>query len=294
MKPICEIIDLEQNTQEWLDFRRTKIGASDAPVIMGVSPYKKVQQLFDEKYNNINTFQEHYGMKVGKELEPIALSLLNSKINTNLKPHVVQSCEYPWMIASLDGYDPATNQACEIKVPCEKDHHTAKLGNVPAKYYPQLQHQMFVVGLDSIIYCSYRDLDIVTIIVENNYEYQSALLEKEKLFYKSLCQGVLDDSFIPIITDNPTIDALFVELQAVRAEKKQLIGLLEEKEEALKNAIVSLTNHSAMSTAICTVKKITRISYDYKQLVKDHGYEATYLEEYKKESSFWDIKEKKI
>lgn len=293
MKTKCDIINLQQNTPEWLDFRHNKIGASDAPIIMGVSPYKKVQQLFEEKYNKINLTQEHYGMKVGKELEPIALSLLNSKLNCNLAPTVVQSCDYPYLIASLDGYDPVNNIACEIKVPCEKDHQLAKSGNVPAKYYPQLQHQMFVAGLQSIVYCSYRDLDIVTVTVTSDLEYQQELLAKEKLFYKSLCQGVLDESFVPHIADNPTIDALFAELQALRAEKKSLLTPLEEKEEALKSAIVALTNNTALSTSTCAIKKVTRTTYDYKQLIKDHGLDNIDLTPYKKESSYWDIKERK-
>lgn len=289
-KEMCQILTLEQNTPEWLEFRRTKIGASDAPIIMGVSPYKKVTQLFEEKFTGISHTREHFGMKAGKELEPIALSLLNSSLEANLQPYVVQSCDHPFLIASLDGYDPIRKIACEIKAPCHEDHALAISGLVPSKYYPQLQHQLFVSGLDSIIYCSYRDFDIATVIVSADPEYQREMFDKEKLFYKSLCQGFLDESFVPTIIDNPTIDALFAELQAVRNEKKFLLTPLEEKEEALKNAIVSLANNSPMATQKCSIKKVTRTTYDYKQIIQD--YDVT-LDIYKKESSYWDVKERK-
>ena len=40
---------LIQQTDEWLEMRRNKIGASDAPIIMEVSPYKKPNQLMEDK-----------------------------------------------------------------------------------------------------------------------------------------------------------------------------------------------------------------------------------------------------
>lgn len=286
----CRIVDLEQNSTEWLEYRRHKIGASDAPIIMNVSPYKKTKQLFDEKLNGTNHTQIHLGITAGKELEPIALDMLNRRIDGSLKPYVVESLDYPFMIASFDGYDPVKRIACEIKVPCAEDHKLASQGVIPTKYYPQLQHQMFVSGLESIIYCSYRDFEIITVTVNANIEYQSELLEKEKLFYKSLCQGTLDESFLPVITDNPTIDDLFAKLQAVREEKKALLTPLEQKEEALKNAIISLADNSAINTMTCSIKKVVRTNYDYKRMASD--YEIN-LHTYKKETTFWDIKERK-
>ena len=41
------IVDLQQNTPEWLEFRRLRIGASDAPVIMEVSPYTTPYTLWE-------------------------------------------------------------------------------------------------------------------------------------------------------------------------------------------------------------------------------------------------------
>lgn len=44
-----QFLNLLQNTQEWEKFRLQKIGASDAPIIMGVSPWKTPFQLWLEK-----------------------------------------------------------------------------------------------------------------------------------------------------------------------------------------------------------------------------------------------------
>ena len=41
--------ELVQQSEEWLEFRRSRIGASDAPIIMGVSPWKTHYKLWVEK-----------------------------------------------------------------------------------------------------------------------------------------------------------------------------------------------------------------------------------------------------
>lgn len=48
-----QFLNLLQNTQEWEKFRLQKIGASDAPIIMGVSPWKTPFQLWLEKTGQI-------------------------------------------------------------------------------------------------------------------------------------------------------------------------------------------------------------------------------------------------
>ena len=40
---------MEQKSEEWLDWRKKGIGSSDAPIIMGVSPWKTPFELWEEK-----------------------------------------------------------------------------------------------------------------------------------------------------------------------------------------------------------------------------------------------------
>lgn len=283
-------IKLEQNTPDWLEFRRYKIGASDAPIIMGVSPYKTVKQLYNEKITGVNSQVYHAGMQRGHELEPQALSLLNERYKSMLIPMVIQSDINPFLIASLDGLDEFLEMAVEIKCPNASDHELAKLGNIPPKYYPQLQHQLMVSGLKQMIYASFRDYDLVTVVVPADREYQQELLEREKIFYGSLCKQQLDEIFEPKLVENQGIDALFLELQDVRAEIKKLIGPLQEREDALKQAIIALANNNSLSTRTCNVIKRIRSTYDYKTMAKDYNCDLTV---YKKESVYFDIKERK-
>lgn len=282
-----KLLALEQNSQEWLEFRRSKIGASDAPIIMGVSPYKSPKQLLNEKRSGVSSTVMHSGIQAGKDLEPYALSLLNAKLNLKMEPIVCQSDEIDFMIASYDGYDLEANVACEIKVPNLVDHLLAINGKVPEKYYPQLQHQMLVSNLKSIIYCSYRDLEIAIVIVERDEAYLKSLIAKEKEFYECMLD---EESYALGYEENDLLDDLFQKLQEFKAEKKELIRVLEDKEEKLKEAILALVGQRETKTYKTTVRKIYRTTYDYKKMAEDY---KCNLEPYKKESFFWDFKETK-
>jgi len=281
------VLQLEQNSSDWLQFRRYKIGASDAPIIMGVSPYKSPKQLLNEKRTGVSSTVMHAGIQAGKDLEPYALSLLNAEKGLKMEPLVCQSDEYEYMIASYDGYDLEANVACEIKVPNLADHQLALSGKVPEKYYAQLQHQMLVSNLKSIIYCSYRDLDIAIVIVERDESYLKSLIASEKEFYECMQD---EESYALGYEENTLLDELFEKLQTFRAEKKELVKVLEDKEEKLKAAILALVGDKETKTYKTTIKKIYRTTYDYKKMVEDY---KCNIEPYKKESFFWDFKETK-
>jgi hypothetical protein len=204
-----------------------------------------------------------------------------------MEPIVCQSDEIDFMIASFDGYDLEANVACEIKVPNIADHQLAVNRKVPEKYYPQLQHQMLVSNLKSIIYCSYRDLEIATVIVERDETYLKSLIDKEKEFYECMQD---EDRYATGYEENALLDDLFFKLQEFKAEKKELIKVLEDKEEKLKEAILALVGQKETKTYKTTVRKIYRTTYDYKKMAEDYKCD---LEPYKKESFFWDFKETK-
>jgi hypothetical protein len=204
-----------------------------------------------------------------------------------MEPLVCQSDEYEFMIASYDGYDLEANVACEIKVPNLADHQLAVNGKVPEKYYPQLQHQMLVSNLKSIIYCSYRDLEIAIVIVERDEAYLKSLIAKEKEFYECMLD---EESYALGYEENDLLDDLFQKLQEFRAEKKELVKVLEDKEEKLKAAILALIGEKETKTYKTTIKKIYRTTYDYKKMAEDYRCNT---ELYKKESFFWDFKETK-
>ena len=98
-------VELDQNTTEWLEFRKNRIGASDASVIMGASPWKTPLELWKEKIGLQEESYTSMAMQAGKDLEEIARPIVSNVLNCDFKPAVYVHDEYNWMMASLDGID---------------------------------------------------------------------------------------------------------------------------------------------------------------------------------------------
>ena len=47
--PKMTVVDLNQRSDEWLNWRSLGVTATDIPVILGLSPYKTVWQLLKEE-----------------------------------------------------------------------------------------------------------------------------------------------------------------------------------------------------------------------------------------------------
>jgi putative phage-type endonuclease len=278
-------INLIQGSQEWHEFRRVHIGSSDAPVIMGVSPYKTIEQLFKEKLTGESGQKEHSGMIRGRELEPLVLSMLNAKYSTAMEPCVFEHDEHKFISASLDGYDPVFKAICEIKCPNALDHKQASLGEVPAKYYPQLQHAMLVTGLNEIIYGSFHTGELITLHVARDESYIDMLLEQCKKFYASMQSGVLGSDLDTTI-DMPDVDSLFYQMQ----DYKEKIKFYEEQLEAVKDVLLQSIGYRSVQTQRVKIKEVKRTSYDYTRLCDDFKIDK---EPYKKTSLYWDIRERK-
>ena len=182
-------MSFEQNTNEWLSWRRGGIGASDAPVIMGLSPWQKAHDLLRIKTGQAEERPANGAMQRGKTLEPLARRAYVSHTSIEVEPVCVQSLLYPWMRASLDGLSADSRHVVEIKCPGEKDHQLADSGFVPEKYYAQLQHILAVTGLAEISYWSFRFDHTVLLKIKRDEIFITGLVEKEAAFWARVCQN---------------------------------------------------------------------------------------------------------
>jgi len=183
--------DLVQGSDEWLEMRRKKITATDASVIMGTNPWKNTTQLYFEKIKGENT-KKTARMQRGVDLEPLARDFYCKTTGIACTPVVVVR---DWIMASLDGSDDSMQNILEIKCPGSKDHALAKNGEIPSYYYAQLQHQMYVAGVQKMDYLSFDGEEGVIIEVIRNREYIEKLIEKELKFYQCLMNREAPDPF---------------------------------------------------------------------------------------------------
>lgn len=241
MQETIEWIDIKQGSPEWLSLRKKYIGASDAPVIMEMSPFKSPYQLWQEKVGLTNGQVVTDAMKRGNDLEEEARQKACSLIGISFVPGVAISKEHPFMMASLDGIDSEKKNILEIKCPGSADHAMAKAGNVPEKYIPQLQHQIFLCNIEKAYYFSYDGKDGVVVQLYRDDQFIKKLIKKEREFWECV------ESFTPPrITDKDYVlkeDAQFLNLVEEWKSLQEPLDVLKEKESQLRNQLIELANN---------------------------------------------------
>ncbi len=181
------IIKLEQGTPEWIEWRHKGIGASDAPIIMEENPWKSTEELLQEKRGVARNSKKNEAMRRGTMLEPEARSRYIARTGNDVKPACLQSNQYPWLRASVDGISSNGNTVVEIKCGESVYRHTSQYGCAPDYYYGQLQHILAVSGLASLdFYCYLPDCPELLIAVPRNEEYIRRLVSAERSFWNNV------------------------------------------------------------------------------------------------------------
>lgn len=164
------IVQLEQGSDEWKQWRKTGITATDAVVINGMSPYKSEWRLYAEKKGIAiepdlsrnplvrrgnfyeDAARDHMAdFLLEHDPSPEVLEAANIHLKEVLTPHCIQMKKYPMLRASLDGMR-NNGEPTELKVPSERTFEDVLKRGRDSKayrlYYPQVQHQIMVAGAD--------------------------------------------------------------------------------------------------------------------------------------------------
>lgn len=113
MKVLVKTKDLSRS--DWLRYRAMGIGGSDVSVVAGINPYRSVYQLWLEKTGQIEPEQSdseyaHFGTL----LEPVIRKEFTERtgLKVRQKHMILQSEEYPFMLANLDGIINVDGERC--------------------------------------------------------------------------------------------------------------------------------------------------------------------------------------
>lgn len=278
MNKSFKLVDLEQRSKEWLEWRRNYIMASDAPIIMGVSKYQKtVENLLQEKSGSSLVFQKvTSSMKKGVEWEDHLLKNFEKLYNTNVhdnatfRPAVVQSLKYEYCAASLDGLSHKEDVAVEIKVTNAKNHQLATEGILPEEFVPQVQHQMLVLNIPHLYYVSYfipeKSMRILKIYRDENYI--QTLIHNYSLFLNDL--DVLKNSNIPQ-SANEKQESILYGLISYSKKLDEKISKLESEKKYVRELILNLVNHTPfVSSKVKVSSHEVKGRINYSSIPKDH------------------------
>ena len=262
------MLQIKQNTQEWLDFRRNKIGASDAPIIMGVSPWKTAYQLWEEKVGLRSPSAQSFAMKRGTEMEDTARRAFSSRMGLKFEPKVILHPIYGFMMASLDGFNEENRLLVEIKCPGMVDHGIAVDGEIPEKYMAQLQHQMECADVEMMYYYSFGVTEGIVIEVERDRSYIANMIDKEREFYN--CLTTLE---APTLTDRDyrmQDSERFFELEKLYWEQDQIEKTASDFKNSYRKEMLSIADgHPSCGKMFKISKTFRRGSIDEAKALRD-------------------------
>jgi putative phage-type endonuclease len=186
-----KIVSHAQNGKEWRTWRGKGLGASDAPTIMGVSPWSTPFELWLEKTGLCERAPANEfaiaAMRRGNELEPVARKLFEQQVGKPFPSISGEHDEHAFIRASLDGYNAEDNAILEIKCPGKIDHAKAVKGSIPDKYFAQIQQQFLVTGASVCYYFSFDGKDgTATVLVYPDQEYLAKLTKALLSFWQKV------------------------------------------------------------------------------------------------------------
>ncbi len=284
----CTFADTsEMSRKEWLDFRRTGIGGSDAGAIMGLNKYATPLSVYLDK-NGLSRFEGNAATEWGNILEdPIRQKAkLELGIQIETVPGMFTSVARPFMNANLDGLALVEGKqeiagsvvsglgGHEIKTSRTGDGFTED--EIPDSYYCQVQHYMAVTGLPYFI---------LTVYIMNRYEGRHYVIPRNDEFIGRLVKAEEDFWNGNILANNPPAptgneneadlvkalpaaesiqlgsdsEAVIEDLQKVKSSIKELDAKKTALEERLKLSMNAASGgeDAERTTALCGRWKIT-------------------------------------
>lgn len=177
MKVVVKTNNLSR--EEWLKYRTQGIGGSDVSIIAGINPFKSVHQLWLEKTGQEKPEQtESDYAHFGTLLEPIVRKefMERTGIRVRQKHMLLQSEEYPFMLADLDGVISENGKTAifEAKTASAYKQEIWEEG-IPAPYILQVQHYMAVTGAEKTY---------IAALVGGNHFYHHVIERDEEMIGK--------------------------------------------------------------------------------------------------------------
>ena len=278
--------------EDWLEYRKQGIGGSDASVVCGISRYQSPVELWMNKTGQIPDQEAGEAAYWGTQLEPFVRAEFTKRTGIEIKlvKQLLQSEEYPHMLANLDG-------VCEHPDlgPMIFEAKTAsayKAGEwedaIPDEYQLQIQHYMAVTG--------YKGTYIAVLIggntfkwrfVERDEELISMLIELETAFWTHVQDGT------PPPLDGSDASAKFLAERFPNSKPKSQITLpdaaaillaqyddaceqmeaIKEQKQKAENQLKEMMGENEIGTAgdrIITWKSMTQERLDSKTLKIEH------------------------
>ncbi len=280
-----------QDREAWLKTRNLGIGGSEASVIVGLNKWKSSFQLWLEKTGQVepedlsDNEYVYWGTVLEQAVADRFCELTGKKVQ---KRGIMQSEEYPFMLASVDRMVVGENAGLECKTTNGFAGKQWEDDEVPDSYYVQCQHYMAVTGCEKwYIAVLIGGNKFIWKEIPRNDDDIAALIQAEKDFWfkniiggempevdgSSNCSLALQEQFRGGRTDPIVLDEaeeIIVSLDEINSSIKELELLKKEKQ----NNLCKMLGDNEI--ALVGERKVTwklqagRVTVDSKKLKIDH------------------------
>jgi putative phage-type endonuclease len=292
-----EIVHIPQGTPEWLEWRKGRLCGSDAPAVIGASPWSSPYDVWADKVGSEDAkVVDNFAVRHGTRNEHIARTKIEQALGVTLKPVCIQ-----WTVdgvpygASLDGANEDLSIIAELKCPLRLYSPEKKL---PNHYKPQTQHQMIPINPRMSIYAEYyapikgRDEAFKWFELKRDEKYIQDLIKMENDFWRNHVQSNSPPEKLDAINLND--DERFVDLvEQYEALSSQLTDITDIKENVKLQIIERYKElkHKKVSVAGHLIQKIDKKgSVDYAKLISDKKIEFDEEKYRKKGSSYVEVR----
>jgi putative phage-type endonuclease len=252
------IVRVQQGSDEWHAMRRVAFSASNAPAMMGVSPYRSRKKLLDwyrtGEDEEVSQYQAAL-FKRGHEAEAKARVALEEDLGIELFPVVMlATVNNLKLLASMDGLSMDGKIGFEHKLLTDKLREELACGRIPEHHRWQMDQQILVTGCEYVIYVAsdgqasistrYKpDWRRITTLVNQWLRFADDLAQSKE----QLAQQSSPDIALPTeITGHGTID-----LTGARADAERVIAAVREI-----RAPVTLADRDTAHSNIDKLKKL--------------------------------------
>lgn len=215
-RKVCRVTDITHD--QWLEYRRTGIGGSDAATVVGLNPYSSLYTLYNDKLGLLPPKESTEAMRQGHDLEQYVADRWMEATGKTCRHNnfMWRSSVHGCMLADIDREVVGENAGLECKTTSVYNHADLENGEIPLTYYVQCQHYMAVMGFDRM-YLAVLVLNrgFYHFAIERSPEEIAVLTDAEETFWRD---HVLPHVPPPIDGSESTLDTLSKLYPAVQPE----------------------------------------------------------------------------
>lgn len=298
-----KIVNLSQREEDWLEWRRQGVTATDVTILLNLSPYKTPWRLWAEKtgYARECDLSLNPLVRKGIENEDVARRAFEEKYDDMLLPACVESAQYPIMRASLDGLRD-NGEPVELKSPSAKvwEEVCAKKTNSKTYrlYYSQVQHQILVTRAKQGWLVFYFEGQIQEFQIPQDKAMIKEILIKAKKFWQQVVNKKEPDKdperdlYIP---KGDEVNRWIAAAEAYRLYDAEILTLkqrlseLQERQkpylEAMKSLMGEYFHTDYCGVMVTRYKTVGRVNYKKLLAEKASGVKSEDIDQYREKSS---------